>query len=174
MQQLFSKMKEKNTLQYIIINECHCIDMWGLDFRPAYANLGSLSNFKCPIVAMTGTCTARTEEVILTSLSISDATVVRQSCNRENISLFVKAKKKLMARIRLRSLSLPSTVLSVALSTAFNGVTLRTWPTFCKPRVSMLLITMVHLTPTRRKSIFKLGRRVKPPLCEPLLHLVCA
>ena len=67
--------------------------MWGYDFRPAYADLGNLSNLNCPIVAMTGTCTARTEEVISKSLNLSDFTVVRQSCDRENISLFVKHKK---------------------------------------------------------------------------------
>lgn len=93
MQEIFSKMESKNTLSHIVIDECHCIDMWGFDFRPAYANLGNLSRLKCPLVAMTGTCTTRTEEVILTSLNISDATIVRQSCDRENISLFVKSKK---------------------------------------------------------------------------------
>ena len=93
MKEIFSKMEEKNTLNYIVIDECHCIDMWGYDFRPAYANLGNLSKFKCPVVAMTGTCTARTEEVILKSLNLTDATVVRQSCDRDNISLFVKMKK---------------------------------------------------------------------------------
>jgi len=67
--------------------------MWGYDFRPAYGNLRNLSKFKCPTVAMTGTCTARTEEVIMKSLNLTDATVVRQSCDRDNISLFVKIKK---------------------------------------------------------------------------------
>ena len=90
---MFSKMEQKNTLKYIVIDECHCIDMWGHDFRPAYANLGSLTQLRCPVVAMTGTCTSRTEEVILKSLNLSNVTVVRQSCDRENISLFVKQKK---------------------------------------------------------------------------------
>lgn len=67
--------------------------MWGHDFRPAYANLGSLTQLRCPVVAMTGTCTSRTEKVILKSLNLSNVTVVRQSCDRENISLFVKQKK---------------------------------------------------------------------------------
>ena len=91
MEQVFSTMESKNTLSHNVIDECHCIDIWGFDFRPAYANLGHLSRFKCPLVAMTGTCTSRTEEVILASLNISDATIVRQSCDRENISLFVKS-----------------------------------------------------------------------------------
>ena len=93
MEQIFTSMESKNTLSHIVTDECHCLDMWGFDFRPAYANLGRLSRFKCLLVAMTGTCTSRTEEVILASLNISDATVVRQSCDRENISLFVKYKK---------------------------------------------------------------------------------
>lgn len=93
MEQISSIMETKNTLSHLVIDECHCIDMWGFDLRPAYANLGHLSRFKCPVVAMTGTCTSRTEEVILASLNISDATIVRQSCDRENISIFVKSKK---------------------------------------------------------------------------------
>ena len=66
--------------------------MWGHAFRPAYANLGSLTQLKCLVVAMTGTCTARTEDVILKSLNLNDATFVRQSCDWENNSLFVKNK----------------------------------------------------------------------------------
>ena len=93
MEQIFLTMESKNTLGHVVIDECHCIDMRGFDFRPAYANLGNLSRFKCPLVVMTGTCTSRTEEVILASLNISKTTIVRQSCDRENISVFVKSKK---------------------------------------------------------------------------------
>lgn len=93
MHDIFTKMESKSTLKYIVIDESHCIDMWGFDFRPAYANLGSLSRLSCPIIAMTATCTTRSEEVILNTLNLTDATVVRQSCDRPNISLFVKSKK---------------------------------------------------------------------------------
>ena len=89
----FSKMKSQGTLTYFVIDECHCIDMWGYDFRPAYANLGNLSSLKCQIVALTATCTARTEQVIIKSLNLSNATIVRQTCDRPNITLLVKAKK---------------------------------------------------------------------------------
>ena len=44
---VLSKMKSNGTLTYIVIDECHCIDMWGFDFRPAYANLGILANLNC-------------------------------------------------------------------------------------------------------------------------------
>ena len=86
-------MKGKDTLKYIVVDESHCVDMWGLGFRPAYAELGSLSSLSCPIVALTATCTSRTEKVITSSLGLTNPTIVRQTCNRENISLFVKRKK---------------------------------------------------------------------------------
>ena len=51
----------------------HLLLAWGFDLSPACANLSHLSRYKCPLVATTGTCTTRTEEVILTPLNISDA-----------------------------------------------------------------------------------------------------
>ncbi len=90
---VFKKMKAKGTLSYIALDECHCIDLWGFDFRPAYANLGILSELNCKIVALTARCTSRTEAVILSSLKLTHAIVIRQTCNRPNISLLVKSKK---------------------------------------------------------------------------------
>lgn len=93
MLEIFAKMKSKGTIKYIVVDECHCIDMWGFDFRPAYANLSVLSSLECQIIALAVTCTSRTEAVIISSLNLTNATVVRQTCDRPNISLFVKPKK---------------------------------------------------------------------------------
>ena len=90
---VLSKMKSNGTLTYIVIDECHCIDMWGVDFRPVYANLGILSNLKCQVIALTATCTPRTEKIILSSHNLANVTTIRQTCDRPNISLIVKPKK---------------------------------------------------------------------------------
>ena len=90
---VLSKMKSNGTLTYIVIDECHCIDMWGFDFRPAYANLGILSNLKCQVIALTATCTPRTEKIILSSLNLANVTTIRETCDSSNISLIVKPKK---------------------------------------------------------------------------------
>ena len=90
---LFSKMKCNGTISYIVIDECHCIDMWGFDFRPAYANLSCLTELNCQVIALTATCSHRTEHVILSSLNLDKATVFRQTCDRPNISLNVQPKK---------------------------------------------------------------------------------
>ena len=93
MRSAFQTTKTNGILKYIVIDECHCVDMWGFDFRPAYAQLGVLSQLKCPIVALTATCTTRTEGVVISSLQITNPIIVRETCNRKNISQFVKAKK---------------------------------------------------------------------------------
>ena len=67
--------------------------MWGFDFRPAYANLGKLASLNCQVIALTATCTPRTEEIILSSLNLANVTTIRQTCDRPNISLIVKPKK---------------------------------------------------------------------------------
>ena len=91
---VLEQMKTKGTLSYIVVHECHCVDMWGFDFRPAYGELGVLSKLNCPIVVtLTATCTSRTEKVIISSLQLIDPVTIRQTCNRENIFLFVKQKK---------------------------------------------------------------------------------
>jgi ATP-dependent DNA helicase RecQ len=90
---VLSKMKSNGTLTYIVIDECHCIDMWGFDFRPAYGNLGIFASLNCQVIALTATCTPRTEEIILSSLNLTSATTIRQTCDRPNISLIVKPKK---------------------------------------------------------------------------------
>ena len=92
-QKILREMKQKGNLSFIVIDECHCVDMWGFDFRPAYAELGTLASLDCPIVALTATCSSRTEEVITSSLQLTNHKTIRQSCNRENISLSVIPKK---------------------------------------------------------------------------------
>ena len=90
---VFLKMKCNGTISYIVIDECHCTDMWGFDFRPAYANLSCLTELNCQVIALTATCSPRTEDVILSSLNLHKATVIRQTCDRPNISLSVQPKK---------------------------------------------------------------------------------
>lgn len=52
---VFFEMKSNGTITYIVIDECHCIDMLGFDFRPAYANLHLLKCLGCQLVGSTAT-----------------------------------------------------------------------------------------------------------------------
>lgn len=64
-------MYKNNRINYIIVDEAHCISEWGHDFRPAYLRVGKLRlklfpNIPC--VALTATANSRVKEDIIASL----------------------------------------------------------------------------------------------------------
>jgi RecQ family ATP-dependent DNA helicase len=74
---------------FLVIDEAHCIDRWGRDFRPNYSRLGAartkLGN--PPVFAFTATAGIQTQERILQSLNIPDARVIVTGVDRPNIAL---------------------------------------------------------------------------------------
>ena len=68
MKALISRMKEKNTLARIVVDEAHCVDIWGIDFRPSYSKLHIFKECEIQIVAFTGTFTGTAEKLSQQSL----------------------------------------------------------------------------------------------------------
>ena len=71
----FSKLwKDANfrkRLQAIVVDEAHCIDEWGKEFRPQYRELSQLRHYTSqdvPFVSCTATCTSKTFNIIWHSL----------------------------------------------------------------------------------------------------------
>ena len=79
----------KERPSYLVINEAHCIDRWGNDFRPNYGKLGAVrkSLGNPPVLAFTATAGVQSQRRILESLGISGARVVVTGVNRPNIAL---------------------------------------------------------------------------------------
>ncbi len=75
--------------RYLVIDEAHCIDRWGDDFRPSYSRLGetrrALGN--PTVLAFTATAGVKTQQRIVQSLGIPDAQVVVTGVDRPNIAL---------------------------------------------------------------------------------------
>ncbi len=63
---------------YLVIDEAHCIDRWGNDFRPNYGKLGAIRDAlgSPPVLAFTATAGTEGQRRILESLGIPDARVV--------------------------------------------------------------------------------------------------
>ena len=74
--ELLRKISSNDLLNFFVIDEAHCIDMWGSHFRPSYSKLRKFADFGGPMSAMTGTATKRTEDAILKSLRLPEDTVV--------------------------------------------------------------------------------------------------
>lgn len=90
---------------YLVIDEAHCIDRWGKDFRPNYDRLGQVRTMlgDPPVLALTATAGVESQKRILASLGIPDARVIVTGVNRPNIALARLADVEESARFRLIS-----------------------------------------------------------------------
>jgi ATP-dependent DNA helicase RecQ len=83
---------------YLVVDEAHCIDRWGRDFRPEYGRLrevrARLGN--PPVLAFTATAGRDAQTQILGSLGIPDAQVFVHGVNRPNICFY----RQIVARDR--------------------------------------------------------------------------
>ena len=78
-------------LSMIVVDEAHCISVWGHDFRPAFKriiNLVKLLPKGFPILATTATATKRVEQDIANQIG-HGITVIRGNLMRDNFKLFV-------------------------------------------------------------------------------------
>lgn len=82
-------------INFIAVDEAHCISEWGHDFRPEYRRirdiierLGGLQ-----VVALTATATPKVQLDIQKSLGIENAHIFKSSFNRSNLYYEVRPKK---------------------------------------------------------------------------------
>ena len=81
-------------LDFIAVDEAHCISEWGHDFRPEYRELSLLRERypDIPIMALTATATMRVRKDISTHLALSQPVQYVASFNRPNLSYRVIAR----------------------------------------------------------------------------------
>ena len=78
----------------LVVDEAHCVDKWGKDFRPSYSNLCVFKEHKIQIVAFTGTATDMTVHRIVDSLKPANPSILRMPIDRPNLSLKVVVKRE--------------------------------------------------------------------------------
>ena len=81
-------------ISFVAVDEAHCISEWGHDFRPEYRRLRSIiENINnVPIIALTATATPKVQMDIQKNLGMLDATVFKDSFNRDNLYYEVRPK----------------------------------------------------------------------------------
>jgi len=78
-------------LSMVVIDEAHCISIWGHDFRPAFRRIVSLVKLlprDMPVLATTATATKRVEKDIADQIAESPV-IIRGNLMRENFRLYV-------------------------------------------------------------------------------------
>jgi len=92
---LFQSYLGELEINYIVVDEAHCISQWGYDFRPDYLNIGGLrQSIGAPIIALTATATPKVIEDIASRLSINPQkpsfNILRAGFERPNLSYIVR------------------------------------------------------------------------------------
>jgi ATP-dependent DNA helicase RecQ len=74
---------------FLVVDEAHCVDQWGQDFRPEYGRLREVREKlgSPPVLAFTATAGKEMQERILASLGIPDAKVFVRDVDRPNIAM---------------------------------------------------------------------------------------
>jgi ATP-dependent DNA helicase RecQ len=66
----FLETLKRSQIDFIVVDESHCISEWGHDFRPAYLGLGAAINYlgSPPVLALTATATDQVVKDIKSNL----------------------------------------------------------------------------------------------------------
>ncbi|MBK5571391.1 RecQ family ATP-dependent DNA helicase [Ensifer sp. SSB1] len=74
---------------FLVVDEAHCVDQWGRDFRPEYGRLAEVRSTlgSPPVLAFTATAGREMQKRILSSLGIEDAQVFVRGVDRPNIAM---------------------------------------------------------------------------------------
>ncbi len=81
----------KLNINFIAVDEAHCISQWGNDFRPAYNNIQKVRELlpNTPIIALTGSAKPKVIDDIIDNLHLKKPAVFKSSFKRENLAYMV-------------------------------------------------------------------------------------
>jgi ATP-dependent DNA helicase RecQ len=90
-QEFLSDLRKRD-INFVVIDEAHCISEWGHDFRPAYLSLGAAVKTlgSPPLLALTATATAEVTADIEKQLDLGKLQVVKTGIYRPNLQFEVK------------------------------------------------------------------------------------
>jgi ATP-dependent DNA helicase RecQ len=82
----------KRDVNFVVIDEAHCISEWGHDFRPAYLSIGAAVKTlgTPPVLALTATATHEVQADIEKQLDLGKLSVIRTGIYRPNLHFAVK------------------------------------------------------------------------------------
>ena len=87
--ELFRARVAKMNVNYLVVDEAHCISQWGYDFRPDYLQIAEIRQIvgrNVPVIALTATATVAVAEDIMEKLLFKSHNLIRSGFERPNLS----------------------------------------------------------------------------------------
>ena len=91
--ELFRSYLEVMRVNFIVVDEAHCVSQWGYDFRPDYLKINQIRELcDAPLIALTATATPSVAEDIIARLRKDgrDFKMLRSGFERLNLSYIVR------------------------------------------------------------------------------------
>ncbi len=96
---VFQTRVQKMNINFLVVDEAHCISQWGYDFRPDYLRIAELRDRigrEVPVIALTATATPTVGADIQEKLGFRQPNLIRASFARPNLQyLFREVENKL-------------------------------------------------------------------------------
>jgi ATP-dependent DNA helicase RecQ len=99
--ELFRVRVARMNVNYLVVDEAHCISQWGHDFRPEYLQIAEIREIisterRVPVVALTATATSKVADDIMANLKFEVPNKITSSFERPNLSyVFRKCEDKM-------------------------------------------------------------------------------
>ena len=88
---VFQNYVQEMNVNFIVVDEAHCISQWGYDFRPDYLQIGKIRDMvDAPVIALTATATPQVAEDIMEKLRFQEKTLIKSGFERPNLSYIVR------------------------------------------------------------------------------------
>ncbi len=91
----------KMEVNFLVVDEAHCISQWGYDFRPSYLEITEIRQVigNIPIIALTATATPRVVDDIMDKLEFREQNVIKSSFYRKNLIYVVRQSEDKLGQI---------------------------------------------------------------------------
>lgn len=89
--ELFRNWVREMNINFIVVDEAHCISQWGYDFRPEYLQIAQLRQIvDAPVIALTATATSDVARDIMERLEFAEANLVKTGFERPNLQYITR------------------------------------------------------------------------------------
>ncbi|MCQ2138665.1 MAG: RecQ family ATP-dependent DNA helicase [Bacteroidales bacterium] len=99
---LFKARVAKMNVNFLVVDEAHCISQWGYDFRPDYLDIVKIREILpkgTPCIALTATATPEVAKDIMTQLGFESENLIRSGFERPNLSYIVREAEDKLGQV---------------------------------------------------------------------------